>query len=49
MRRFLRDNGLTLVLLACFLVFWIGQAVAGWLVFNEEQALHGAAAIGFAA
>jgi len=49
MRRFLRDNGLTLVLLACFLAFWIGQAVAGWLVFNEEQAHHGAAAIGFAA
>lgn len=49
MRRFFRDNGLTLVLLACFVVFWIGQALAGWLVFNEEQATHGVAPIGLIA
>ena len=49
MRRFLRDNGLTLVLLAIFLVTLIGQAVTGWLVWRGEMARHGAALPGFLA
>lgn len=47
MKRFLRDNGLSLVLVALFLAFWGGQAVAGFKVHNEEQELHGGAAIVF--
>ncbi|MBL8687741.1 MAG: hypothetical protein JNL04_01500, partial [Rhodospirillaceae bacterium] len=45
MRRFLRDNGLSLALLAFFLAFWVGQAIAGWQVFNDEQAVHGNAPV----
>jgi len=30
MKRFWRDNGLSLVLFALFLVFWAGQALTGW-------------------
>lgn len=40
MKRFFRNNGLSLVLLVMFLVFWIGQAVAGFHVFNDDQVLH---------
>ena len=47
MRHFLRDNGLSITLLACFLVIWFGQAMAGWFVFNDEQMQHGALAVGF--
>lgn len=47
MKRFLRDNGLSLLLVALFLAFWGGQAVAGFKVHNEEQELHGRAAIAF--
>jgi hypothetical protein len=49
MQKFLRNNGLSLVLLFLFLLFWLGQAVAGWSVFNEEQLEHDGRAIGFAA
>lgn len=42
MRRVLRDNGLSLALLALFLLCWAGQIVTGWHVFNEEQVQHGA-------
>ncbi len=38
---FLRRHGLFLVMLACFLLTWVGQGVTGWRVFNEEQARHG--------
>jgi hypothetical protein len=41
MKRFLRDNGLSLVLLALFMAFWIAQSVAGFHVFNQDQLLHG--------
>jgi uncharacterized protein DUF6766 len=40
MRRFLRDNGLSLVLLLLFLLFLTGQAVTGWFRYNEEQQEH---------
>lgn len=40
MKRFFRNNGLSLVLATLFLVFWAGQAVSGWKVHNEDAALH---------
>jgi hypothetical protein len=45
MCRFFRDNGLSVTLLICFLVFWLGQALAGWFVFNDEQIDHGGFAV----
>ena len=42
MRRFVRDNALSLVLGGAFLVFWVGgQSVAGMRAYNEEQRSHG--------
>ncbi|MCW2245813.1 hypothetical protein M2352_001404 [Azospirillum fermentarium] len=49
MRRFLHDNGLSLVLLALFLGAIIAQAVAGWRADVEDLRVHGAPALGFAA
>ena len=45
MNRFLRDNGLTLVLTSLFLLSVIGQAFAGWTSENDERAQHGQAAM----
>jgi hypothetical protein len=39
--RVLRDNGLSLVLVALFFVFLVGQALAGHRHYNEEQLEHG--------
>ena len=39
--RVLRDNGLSLVLVALFFIFLIGQALAGHRHYNEEQLEHG--------
>lgn len=44
MKRFWRDNGLSLVLFALFLVFWGGQALTGWRDEVEERRDHGAPA-----
>ena len=41
MRRFLRDNGLSVVFLLLFLAALIGQAVAGHADVNEDQLRHG--------
>jgi hypothetical protein len=44
-RRFaawVHDRSLTLVMLALFVVFLVGQVVTGWLEFNQEQVDHGA-------
>jgi hypothetical protein len=49
MKRFFRDNGLSLVLLALFLVFWWAQSVVGFHVFNEDQILHGQRPVGYGA
>jgi hypothetical protein len=49
MRRFLRENGLSLTLLALFLVSFIGQALTGWKANAEELRLHGLPEIGFLA
>jgi hypothetical protein len=47
MRRFLRDNGLSLTLFALFAISIIGQALTGWRANAEELRLHGLAEIGF--
>jgi hypothetical protein len=43
MRRFLRENSLTLFFLLILLLALAGQAVAGHLVFNEQQLTQGGA------
>jgi hypothetical protein len=40
MRRILRENGLSIVLLSLFLLFWFGQSVAGHREHNSEQRDH---------
>ena len=47
MRRFLRDNGLSVALFVLFLVSLIGQALTGWRAHAEELRLHELPAIGF--
>jgi hypothetical protein len=45
MRRFARENGLSLVFLAFFLAAVAGQAIAGWDEFNNEAIAHSEATI----
>jgi hypothetical protein len=40
MRRVLRENGLSLVLMSLFLLFWLGQSVVGHREHNSEQREH---------
>jgi hypothetical protein len=40
MRRFLRDNSLSLFFLAIFLAALVGQAIAGHVLHNEEAITH---------
>lgn len=40
MRRVFRDNGLSIVLVSLFLLFWLGQSVAGHREYNHEQQDH---------
>ena len=47
MRRFLRENGLSVALFALFLFSLIGQSVAGWHTFNDDQRAHGAPLLGY--
>ncbi|HEX8341172.1 MAG TPA: DUF6766 family protein [Tepidisphaeraceae bacterium] len=46
MKSFLRNNGLSLTLMALFLVTLVGQAWAGLMDFNSEQREHALATIG---
>jgi len=41
MKRFLKDNGLSIVLVGLFLIFWGAQAVSGFKVHNEDEVRHG--------
>jgi hypothetical protein len=41
MRRFLRDNGLSVAAFGLFLVIWIGQMLTGQRTYNQEQEEHG--------
>jgi hypothetical protein len=45
MRRFLKDNGLTVVLMLLFLFSIVGHWLTGWRVENEELAKHGGHAL----
>jgi hypothetical protein len=47
MRRFLRENGLSLTFLTIFVLSLIGQSVAGWFDENERLAEHGQAAVSY--
>jgi hypothetical protein len=47
MRRFLRDNGLSVTLFSLFLISLVGQALTGWRAQLEELRLHELPAIGF--
>lgn len=47
MKKFLRNNGLSLVLAGLFIVFWAGQAISGWHVQNEDRLRFGKAATSF--
>jgi len=49
MKKFLRDNGLSLVLCAAFLVFWMAQSWFGYLTYAEERREHGLEAPAFGA
>ena len=49
MAKLFRNNGLTIALMALFLVSILGQFYAGWRVENEELTRHGEAAIGLSA
>lgn len=40
MKRFWRNNGLSVVLLLCFLIFWSAQTIVGWHDYNDEQKQH---------
>src|SRR5215212_4474354 len=47
MRRFLRDNGLSIALFALFTLSLAGQAMAGWRAYEDELRTHALPAIGF--
>jgi hypothetical protein len=47
MRRFLKENSLSLFFLAIFLLALLGQAIAGHSAHNQEQLAHGESAISF--
>ncbi len=48
MKRFLRDNGLGLVMFGFFALFLFAQSVTGLAVYNDDQREHGEATIGYA-
>jgi hypothetical protein len=48
-RSFLRDNGLSLVLLALFLATLAGHSIAGYHHYNEEQRAHGQPTVSYGA
>ena len=43
MGRLWRENSLTIVMGGLFLVFLVGQSIAGWFDYNEERREHGLA------
>ena len=44
-RRLLRDNGLSLTLLVLFVLFLVGQVLAGRRAFNDDEREHGRAPV----
>jgi hypothetical protein len=49
MRRFFKDNGLSIALFTLFCVSLIGQALTGWHAHVEELRIHGQPPIGLLA
>ena len=47
MRRFLKENSLSLVFFALFAAALVGDAFAGWKAFNNDAVTHHDATIGF--
>ncbi len=47
MRRFFRNNGLSVVMFGLFFVFVAAQSVAGYLTYNEDQQEHREAEVGY--
>jgi hypothetical protein len=47
MRKILRENGLSIVLILLFLLSLAAQAVAGMYEYNDEQQLHGQPTVDF--
>jgi hypothetical protein len=47
MRRILRENGLSIVLVLLFVMFWVGQSVTGYHDDNSERREHGQPQISF--
>ena len=47
MRRFLRDNGLSVALFGLFLASIVGQVLAGWRALAEELRIHAQPPVGF--
>jgi hypothetical protein len=45
MRKILRENGLSIVLVLFLILFLVGQIVAGMLEYNEDQRTHGQAEV----
>jgi hypothetical protein len=41
----IRDRGLTLLLMAMFLLFLVGQVLSGLAEYNSEQELHSQPAV----
>jgi hypothetical protein len=41
MRRFFRDNGLSLAMFGCFTVFAVGQSIVGLHQYNDDRRQHG--------
>lgn len=48
LRRFARDNGLTLVLMAAFSICLAGQLFSGWLAHSQDLMRHGRAEMSLA-
>ena len=40
LKKFLRDNGLSLTVLAFFFLFWSAQAIVGFLEYKEDEQAH---------
>lgn len=47
MKKFFRNNGLSIVLAVSFLAFWAAQAFTGWKVHNRDQTGHGGGPVPF--
>lgn len=47
MKKFLRENGLSIVLFLLFAVSLVGHMLSGYFVFNAEQGEHGEALVSF--